>query len=209
MKGILILLTFFTTVAFSQEIEPWKIVRINEARGLDSLLGMKKNQAMPILAKYKPAVVGGYFYKNEILKIENFNKWQHTATLYIYIDSNDLVYKLNYFFTDGIPKNIANSLEDSMWWAVPQRIHTINQDYGSSKIFFSTWKGYALQDNEYSEIRRLFYEQEKPIVKVIYTVKKLNTDIINPCTGNVIYNDIYEPEIFDPNMQCGDTTLHH
>ena len=212
MRYFLIILAFLSAKAFAQENSDhlWKTIRAKEAQGLDSLLGMKKNAALPLLAKYNPTVVGGYFYKSEILKIENFNKWQHIATLYIYIDSNDEVCKLNYYFKDEMPSKIAEAFGDSMWWAVPARVHKSNQDYGHSGIQISTsWNALVIQEDEYSEIRRVFWEQQKPMVKAIYSVKKLNQDIINQCTGQIFYNDIYEPQSFDPNVQCGDSILRN
>lgn len=212
MYKLLIMLTFFSTAASEQEKgdELWKTVRANEARGLDSLLGMKKNAAMPLLAKYNPVVLGGYFYKSEILKVENFNKWQHLARLYVYIDSNDLVCRMNYYFTDEMPAKIAESFKDSVWRAIPRRIHKSNQDFQLSRIQISTsWNAFVLQDDEYSETRRFFWEQQKPLVKAIYSVKKLSEDKINQCTGQIFYDDIYEPKAYDPNLLCGDSTLHH
>jgi hypothetical protein len=213
MKSTLFVFLFLlSTASFAQnpDDELWKTLRMKEAQGLDSLLGMRKDSAMAILTKYHPFTLGGYFYKSAILKIENFNKWQHLASLYIFIDSNDLVCKLNYYFNNEMPEKTAEALEDSMRWAVPSRIHKTDKDYGHSRIpVNSLWNGFVLQDDDYSEVRRLFYEQQKPKVKVIYSVAKLNQVFINPCTGKVFYNDLYEPREFDPNMQLGDSTLRH
>ena len=211
MYRFLIFLAFFSIKAFAQDDELWKTIRAKEAQGLDSLLGMKKNAAMPLLTKYNPVVLDGYFYKSEILKIENFNKWQHLATLYVFIDSNDQICKLNYYFTDEIPAKIAEFFQDSMLWAVPTgRDLPSNQDFGyGRKIQIGTsWKGFVLQDDKYSEIRRLFFwEQHKVMVKAIYSVQKLKPVIFDSC-GRIIYDDLYEPKSFDPNMKVGDSTLY-
>ena len=211
MYKLLIIVIFFSTGSFTHKNgdELPKIIRANEARGIDSLLGMKKIAALPLLAKYHPVVLGGYFYKSEILKIENFNKWQHIATLYVYIDSNDQVCKMNYYFTNELPANIAISFNDNMQRADPHRIHKSNREGLSIITIGTSWNAFVLQDDDYSEIRRIFWEQQKPFVKVIYSVKKLSEDKINQCTGQIFYNDIYEPKAYDPNMLCGDSTLHN
>src|SRR5438105_11980208 len=110
MKIILIFTTLlFCAKTFAQDSgdELWKRIRAKEAQGMDSLLGMKRSEAMPILAKYHPIPLYAHIYPciKEVLKIEEFNKWQHLATLYIFFDSNNIVSKLNYFFNDGISEN--------------------------------------------------------------------------------------------------------
>src|SRR5947209_19098788 len=123
MKIIIIFTTLlFCSKTFAQDSgdELWKRVRAKEAQGMDSLLGMKWNMAMPLLAKYNPIPIYGrkYPYIKDVLKIETFNKWQHPATLYVFIDSSERVCKLNYFFNDSINSSSFKAMEDSMSWAL-------------------------------------------------------------------------------------------
>src|SRR2546430_715497 len=108
MNHILILLALLSTTAFAQETGTQKIARM---QGLDSLLGKKLD--IRTLAKYKPAKVSSYSYGFGMIKIKNINKWQHSAGLYIFLDTAERICKLNYYFKDGVPPIIAQSFIDN------------------------------------------------------------------------------------------------
>ena len=96
-----------------------KIIQGNQARGIDSLVGIKKERAMPIISKYNYKKFPGQCYPSikEILRIEHFMKWSHLATVYIFIDSTDRICKMNYFFKDISSTNTAN-FKDSLLWSL-------------------------------------------------------------------------------------------
>ncbi len=126
------------------EDEQIKLISGNRARGLDSMVGIKKERAMPILSKYNFATFPGKYYPyiKEILRIRNFNKWQHSATLYIYIDSSDRICKMNYFFegtlansvSDSFKNNLLESLEDTYEYIPPQTAGKVYEDNPNPRI---------------------------------------------------------------------------
>jgi hypothetical protein len=207
MKALILLtLVIFCSQAFAQdskEQEAWKITRAKEAQGIDSLLGMNSSLAMPILEKYNPKILRdhSYPYIMQVLKIEHFNKWQHLATLYIFIDSESRVCKLNYFFTEKMPTEVARHLEDSMWWGLPKETYppldtnVIYEDQlpgrpqrhrgGIDNWFVISWQGHFLN--------RLFFQLKKPITRAIYSAAIWDFEKFAPRNGEILQDDIYEP----------------
>jgi len=215
MRGsyVLIQITLFLfcarSVAQYNSTESWKAALINETRGLDSLVGKSRKSAMPIIAKHHFSKITEHHYPDikEVLELDNFNKWQHPATLYIFFDSSDVIRKMNYFFSGNIPDYIADKLEDSMWWGLPSRNPneldpkskdgyrmediTAKRDHGRL-VIDTSWFG-SIWGFENHYMNRLFWEQRKPKVKVIYSVAiSSDSSLYEPRIGN-FPDDIYEP----------------
>lgn len=203
------MLLLISAELYGQDFGNWKSSRIRTARGIDSLIGQSKSVAMPIIAKHHFAQISGYHYPDikDIFRIDNFNKWQHLTTLYIFVDSSDLVRKMNYFFSDKMPDYVADKLEDSMWWALPSRdpreldprmkdgfrMEDIagRRDHGRL-VMDTTWFGsiWGYEDH----MNRLFWEQRKQRVTVIYSVAiSEDSSLYNPRIGKNLPDDIYEP----------------
>jgi hypothetical protein len=183
---------------------------MKEAQGLDSLLGMRKDFAMALIAKYHFTTLSGFHYPyiKEVFKIENFNKWQHPATLYIFVDSSDRICKLNYFFKE-MPDTFAKRLEDSAWWAQPQKKYPeVELPKGElwedglpyrptqHRISTGSWSGILWQDNYYSEARRFFLQTKNTHPKVFYSVGIFGEKFASK-NNQLLRDDIYEPILAD------------
>ena len=187
----------------SDDDELLQIINSNEARGIDSLVGIKKDRAMPILSKYNFTEVSEHHYPyiKQVLKIENFNKWSHPSTLYIFVDSSDRICKMNYFFNNEIPKEDAKNFEDSMSWALPIEKYPelekgqIYEDdlpgrprkhrFGGTSWSGVSWQGIFLH--------RLFWKNKMTLVKVIYSAALMPNSLYEPHNGETLQDDIYEP----------------
>jgi len=193
------------TFAQSDSEERERIQHINQARGMDSLLGKKAADAMPLIKKYvfTKVPVNHYPYIKEVLRIDNFNKWSHPSTLYIFIDSSDNVARMNYFFSD-ITIQTAHDFEDSVAWALPKvtipkhapnvLICTNSPEYmNSHQILTEHWGGVSWQGPVSC---RLFWEYGKWVVKVRYMIMSENYHQFG-CErfwGKFIHDEVYEPD---------------
>jgi len=213
---IQIILVLFCAGSFAQTVrtDSWKAMRISEARGLDSLVGKSRKNAMPLIAKHHFTKISEYQYPDikDIYRIDNFNKCQHLTTLYIFVDSSDIVKKMNYFFTEKMPEYVADKLEDSMWWGLPSRDPqeldpkmkdgyrmediAARRDHGRL-VIDTTWFG-SIWGFE-NHINRLFWEQRKSRVKVMYSVAiSSDSSLYEPRVGN-FPDDVYEPVLRQGN----------
>lgn len=209
-----ILIALFYSRSFAQGYttnESWKALKIKESRGIDSLIGMPQKQAMEIISKkHHFARISEHHYPEikDVFRIDNFNKWQHLATLYIFVDSSDIIRKMNYFFSDKMPGVVADKLEDSMWWGLPSRNSneldpktkdgyrmediTAKRDHGRL-VIDTSWFG-SIWGFENHYMNRLFWEQRKTNVQVIYSVAiSSDSSLYKPRISKNPMDDIYEP----------------
>ncbi|MDP4220840.1 MAG: hypothetical protein Q8916_13960 [Bacteroidota bacterium] len=189
----------------SSEEEKQNMIRSKQARGLDSLIGMKRENALRILAQYQVKELTGHRYPNieKSYSIDSCMKWGHTATLFIFADSSDRICKLNYFFNDPIASKEVRNLEDSMGWALPPETYP---ELDKDKIYEdelpgrprrrrfsvgSNWSGVSWQG---TYLNRLFFESGKEFGKVIYSVA-LQSSLKLPRNGEDFRDNIYEPSL--------------
>lgn len=190
--------------ADSEERE--RIQHINQVRGLDTLLGKKAEDAMMLIKKYElvKVPVNHYPFIKEVLRIDNFSKWSHPSTLYIFIDSLDHIARMNYFFTD-IPIQTAKDFEDSMSWAVPEVKYPKRDsgvlycgnspEYGMlNEIVTKYWRGYSWHGPSFN---RIFWQRNGESAKVKYMI--MSEDYFQNGTardwGGFIHDDVYEPDL--------------
>lgn len=191
------------------DIDEAASIKRDEARGIDSLLWMTKEKALPIFKGIGFTELTGkhYTFIKEVLQKTNYIKWQHSATVYLFIDSADVICNLLYSF-DTMSAPDANILRTNLHEVLPDRKypeHHYNPDVFVCQqgawdrphgIHMSNdnWSIGGRQDDYYHELFRLFVEHRKPRVKVFYSVL-IRDDKYDPKNGENIQDDIYQPSL--------------
>ncbi len=83
--------------------------------GLENLLGLSEVHAMAVISHYDHSTLAdhpGYPFIKKVIRITNFRRWDAPVTLYVFIDSQDVVCRLNYILgsATGITPEEAHSV---------------------------------------------------------------------------------------------------
>jgi hypothetical protein len=83
--------------------------------GLEHLLGLSKQHAMAVISHYDYQPLPkheSYPFIKDVIEIKNFRRWDAPVTLYVFIDSENYVCRLNYILGDikGISPEEAHAV---------------------------------------------------------------------------------------------------